>query len=205
MDESPVINGAVFDWGGVLIEDPAPGLAAYCARALGVTPKEFRRASRESFPEFQKGLAPEDEFWARVSSELKVPEPETESLWGDAFRSVYRPREGMFALVSSLRERGCRTALLSNTEAPAMDHFLRQGYGMFDALVFSCAEGTRKPERRIYELVLERLGLGAEEVVFVDDRREYANGAGAVGMKAILFEGPEQLRKELARLSVGAA
>ncbi len=203
MNESAGIRAVVFDWGGVLIEDPAPGLAACCASALGVPAGRLADAPRELLHEFQKGLLSEDDFWARVASGLKVEKPAA-PLWGDAFRSVYRPRREMFALVSSLRGRGCKTALLSNTEVPAMEHFLEQGYDMFDALVFSCAEGTRKPERRIYELVLEKLGLGAKEVVFIDDREEYIDGARAVGMKAILFRGPEELRKELHRLSVGA-
>ncbi len=202
MKESAAARGAVFDWGGVLIEDPAPGLAAYCAERLGVTPEEFAAAFEKLGRAFQKGEVAEDEFWDRVSSALKVSKPEMPSLWGDAFREVYRPREEMFALVSSLRERGLKTALLSNTEAPAMDYFLQRGYGMFDVLVFSCAEGTRKPERRIYEIVLERLELAPGEVVFVDDREEYADGARAAGMKAILFEDPDRIRKDLGGLGV---
>ena len=203
MKESAAVRGAVFDWGGVLIEDPAPGLAAYCAERLGVTREEFSAAFERLGRAFQKGEVAEDEFWERISSALKVSKPEVPSLWGDAFREVYRPREEMFALVSSLRERGLRTALLSNTEAPAMDYFLERGYGMFDVLVFSCAEGTRKPERRIYEIVLEKLHLAPGEVVFVDDREEYVDGARAVGIQAVLFRNTRQLREELARLSFG--
>lgn len=204
MDERAAVRGVVFDWGGVLIEDPAPGLVAYCAEALGVARQELRTASREFLPEFQKGLVGEDDFWARVSSELRIEAPEVGSLWGEAFRSVYEPRDEMFRLVSLLRQRGYGTGLLSNTEAPAVEYFLERGYDMFDVLVFSCVEGTRKPEGRIYEIALEKLELRPEEVVFVDDREEYASAARAVGMNAVLFKSLEQLRRELARLSVEA-
>ena len=55
---------------------------------------------------------------------------------------MYRPREEVFGLARRLRERGYKTSLLSNTEAPAMAFFLELGYDMFDALTFSCAEGV---------------------------------------------------------------
>ena len=73
---------------------------------------------------------------------------------------------------------------------------------MFDVLVFSCAEGTRKPERKIYELTIEKLGSQPGQSVFIDDKPEYINGAKEVGIVAILFQSVKQVKDKLARLSV---
>ena len=91
------IEAVLFDWGGVLIENPAPGLMAYCAKALGVSVEDYVRMHNVHSEAFQKGLIPEEVFWRRVCGALNRPVPQRVSLWGDAFRAVYRPREEVFA------------------------------------------------------------------------------------------------------------
>ena len=73
---------------------------------------------------------------------------------------------------------------------------------MFDTLVFSCAEGLKKPEREIYELTAERLGVTPEQSVFIDDRTDYIKGAEQAGLKTILFKSIEQVKTNLAKLNV---
>jgi len=194
------IKSVIFDWGGVLIDDPAPGLMRYCAEALGVSKENYIRAHSKFAAEFQKGLISEDTFWQRICGELNVPKLKAHSLWTDAFKAAYVPREDMFSMAAFLQENGYKTALLSNTEAAAMQYFYTFQYNMFDVLVFSCAEGTRKPERKIYELTIEKLSSQPRQSVFIDDKPEYINGAKEVGLNTILFQSAEQVKNELARL-----
>ncbi len=199
------IESIIFDWGGVLIDDPAPGLVQHCAGVLGVNEEAYVKAYREFEVDFRKGIISEDTFWARLCGELNVPKPAIPSLWGEAFAQVYKPKEDMFSLVSLLRNNGYKTALLSNTEIPAMQYFYQQQYDMFDVLVFSCWEGLKKPERKIYELALERLGTRPAEAVFIDDKPRCIRGAQEVGLNTILFESIYQVKDELASLSVRIA
>ena len=57
-----------------------------------------------------------------------------------------------------------------------------------------------KPDPEIYHLLLERYGLKAQDCVFIDDVEKNVEGARAVGMHAIHFTGPDQLRHDLAAL-----
>lgn len=196
------IKAVIFDWGGVLIDDPRPGLMLYCAKALGVSEADYTRAHNKFSEEFQKGLISENVFWAGVCAELKTSRPKAPSLWSDAFRSVYLPRKEMFSLASKLHKNGYKTAVLSNTEAPAMQFFYQLRYNMFDVVVFSCVERTKKPEREIYELTIQRLKTRPRQAVFIDDRPEYINGAKEVGLNTIVFKSGEQVKDELARFSV---
>jgi len=196
------IESIIFDWGGVLIDDPEPGLMQYCADALAAPNEDYIKAHRKFTADFQKGLIMEDTFWARICGELSVPKPEAFSLWAKAFEAVYSPRVDMFSLARSLSKNGYKIALLSNAEPPAMQYFYQQRYDMFDTLVFSCEEKTRKPERKIYELALERLGSQPTQSIFVDDKPEYINGAQEVGINTVLFQSMDQVRHELARLGV---
>lgn len=196
------IKSVIFDWGGVLIDDPAPELMGYCADALGVPKEDYTKAHRRFAGDFQTGGITEDTFWSRLCGELGAAKPKIPSLWTEAFKTVYSPKADMFSLARSLRENGCTIALLSNTEPPTMQYFYQQGYDMFDVLVFSCAEGIKKPERKIYELTLKRLDVKPKQSVFIDDRQDYINGAKEVGLNAILFKSVERIRNELSLLGV---
>jgi putative hydrolase of the HAD superfamily len=196
------IEAIIFDWGGVLIDDPRPALMRYCAKALGVSEKDYLVAHWKFAADFIKGLISEDVFWARVCGELNKPRPKVQSLWGDTFRAAYSPMPQVFAMVSRLRNSGYKTALLSNTEVPAVEFFGELQYDMFDVAVFSCAEGMAKPDRKIYEITVARLDCQSGQAVFIDDRPENINGAKETGLSTILFRDIEQVKKELSRLSV---
>jgi epoxide hydrolase-like predicted phosphatase len=194
------IKSVIFDWGGVLIEDPAPGLVQYCALALNVSKEEYTKAYRKFSADFQKNLISEDTFWEKISSELKISKPKIPSLWTDAFKAAYVPRKEMFILAAELGEKGYKTAVLSNTEVPSMQYFYKLGYDMFDVVVFSCVEGTIKPERKIFEIALAKLDCTPEQSVFIDDNPEFIKAAKEYGLHAILFESIEKIKNKLTEL-----
>jgi FMN phosphatase YigB (HAD superfamily) len=196
------ITSVIFDWGGVLIDDPAPLLFSVFSRTLGVPVTEFASALKRHGEPFQKGLCSEDEFWGRVCADLNVARPTMPSLWGATFRAVYLPKRGTWAIARWLHEAGYRTALLSNTELPGVKHFRAAQPHCFDALVFSCCEHCRKPEKRIYELAVEKLASRPDQAVFIDDSEPYVQGARDAGLHAIRFRSPPALVEELAALGI---
>jgi epoxide hydrolase-like predicted phosphatase len=196
------IESIIFDWGGVLIDDPRPGLLKYCSEAFGVPLEEYTPVHDMFLDDFHKGEIGEERFWRQISSKLGKPMPSAQSQWYDAFRFAYVPKQEMFDLACSLHDKGYKIALLSNTELPAVRFFHEQNYNMFDLFVFSCIERMMKPQRRIYEITLERLGSKAERTVFIDDVQDYIRAAKLVGLNTILFENVNQVKGELARLGV---
>jgi putative hydrolase of the HAD superfamily len=98
----------------------------------------------------------------------------------------------------------CMVGALNNeareTNEFRFDHFgLR---GLFQVTLSSCYLGLRKPDAAIYRRALEILGRPAERILFIDDREENVTGAEAIGMKAIQFEGAENLQLKLTELEV---
>ena len=61
------ISTVIFDWGGVVINDPAPGLMRYCAQALGVSEDAYTQVHRQISEPFQRGLISESQFWQAVA------------------------------------------------------------------------------------------------------------------------------------------
>ena len=122
----------------------------------------------------------------------------------DTWFETLTPNEPMIELMRSLRERRLRTALLTNNirewephwraKIPAIDE-------IFEVIVDSAFVGMRKPDPRIYELTLERLGdVRAEECVFVDDVDVNCAAAEALGMRAVHFTGAERAIGEVESL-----
>ena len=67
-------------------------------------------------------------------------------------------------------------------------------FGHFRDVVVSAEEGVIKPERRIYEIVLQRTGLAAADLLFVDDNPDNIAAAEALGFHTHLFSDPAALR-----------
>ena len=65
-------------------------------------------------------------------------------------------------------------------------------------VVSSALVGIAKPDRRIYEIAVERAGVPAERCLFVDDRKENVDAAVALGMAGVHYRGPDDLREALA-------
>ena len=188
-----MVKTIIFDWGGVLIENPAHGIVSYCASHLGTDEKTLITARNKLFTEFQKGAISEDVFWTEVCNELRLQKPRTSSLWADAFRHAYSPIEEMFNFAHSLKDITYNVCILSNTEYPALNHLNEPRYAPFNPIITSCIEGFIKPEQKIYEIALEKTKTIPEETLFIDDKIENLNGAEKLGISTFLFNGREQI------------
>lgn len=91
--------------------------------------------------------------------------------------------------LASLRERGVKTALVSNCSHSTRPVVERLGLETaFDRVVLSFEVRAMKPDPAIYEATLEQLGgVAPERAVFVDDQPSYCDGATAIGIDARLI------------------
>jgi putative hydrolase of the HAD superfamily len=195
----------ISDFGGVLTSPLHGGFLAYQEES-GVSLEELghamARATEEHgepplFP-LERGEISESEFRARIAPHLE-----------DGFdltrlRTFYFERmeanRPMIEFVGEVRARGLRTALLTNNVRewePLWRAKLPEIDELFEVVVDSAFVGLRKPDPAIYELTLERLGMAAEECVFVDDLELNCEAARSLGMTAVRFERAEQAIAEL--------
>ena len=180
-DRNP-IESVVFDWGGVLIDDPVPGFLAFIEvhfPRFGV--REF---DEEAMVDFQKGTISEMEFWSRIGLEnIEMNSLFQGSLWRSAFESTYAERAPVFAIAKQLQLKGITTAVLSNTEKPSVEMFQSKGYTCFDETYFSCDWGMVKPESVIYQRCIDSLGYPSDRILFIDDKPENIEAAKRAGMQ----------------------
>ncbi len=192
-----LIKGIAFDWGGVLIKNPVDDFVKECANTIDVSEKDFRNNYSNFRDEFERGFTSESVLWKKMEKILNREIAYKNSIWFDCFKKVYYPQKNIFDLVKKLKKIGYKIALLSNTEVPAMEYFQELKYNYFEVTVFSCAEGVVKPESQIYNILLDRLKLSANQILFIDDKEENIMGARKTGIKSIHYNNYKQLISEL--------
>jgi len=107
------------------------------------------------------------------------------------------------AWMKALKASGLRIGILTNMP-PAMATRFKRAFADFialaDAMVISGEEGMFKPQRRIYDLLVSRIGLPPEELCFIDDVESNCDGARRAGWKAVQFESNGQVERDFKTL-----
>lgn len=198
-----MIRSILFDWGGVLIDDPSKGFIDYCSSSLGVPSKTLEAAFHKFEVDFQTDQMNEAEMWRRVCNNLSINQPKSKSLWTDAVNKVFKDKKEIYDLVEILKMNGYKIGILSNTEIPTVNYFITNNYiRFFDVTVFSCFEKCVKPQEKIYRIALERLESSPDETIFIDDKPKYVEAAKKLGLVGILFENVVQLKNDLSALNI---
>src|SRR5689334_1162314 len=105
----------------------------------------------------------------------------------------------MIAFMRQLRGRGYKMAICTNNvrEWEPLWRAKLPVDEIFDVVVDSAFVGSRKPEPRIYQITLERLGTAPEATLFVDDVDVNCEGARTAGMQAIRFRSTDQAIEDI--------
>jgi epoxide hydrolase-like predicted phosphatase len=201
------ISAVVFDLGGVLTVPPFTGVYAY-EDEVGL-PRDTLSAFFRGDPvmsRVERGEIPARDFWKYVGKTVE----ERHGIRID-LRRFARLAETAGALeprmIDLLRELHGRytLGLLTNNVKEATVWRDQLPHELFDVAIDSSAVGLRKPDSRIYELLLERLARPAAEVVYVDDFEENLPPAAALGFQTVHFEDPDQCRRALEQHGVAVS
>jgi 2-haloacid dehalogenase len=114
------------------------------------------------------------------------------------------PIEGTVRILAELKDAGHELHALTNWSAEKFP-IARERYAFltwFETILVSGEHGLIKPDPRIFELLLERIGREAHACIYIDDNLKNVAAATELGFAAVHFQGPEQLRDELARLDL---
>lgn len=106
-------------------------------------------------------------------------------------RGLTEVRPPILAALQALRARGLRLGLVSNASHDEIEAWPDSPLApLFDAVLFSCREKVAKPDPRIFLRAAERLGVAAEECLFVGDggSGEHSGARGA-GMRTVRLLG----------------
>ncbi|GGN05838.1 hydrolase [Thermus composti] len=193
------MRGALLDWDGVLLlldEEAlyrkALALALQGAgreRAFGVLARALGRIGEAVRRLEVRTLEEEARFWQglirEAARDLGLP---LRALEGLRYYHFLRQAPGAEALLQSLKARGLKVGVLSNTLPSLKESLAHHGLARYvDGFFASCALGVAKPDPRAFLLALEGLGLAPEEILYLDDDPENVEAARRLGLRAEVY------------------
>lgn len=199
------IKNIVFDLGGVLIDLDFKSAINGLQKAGFTNVKEQLQAfDREGiFQKFELGEISADEFRAsiRENSNVSLTDEEVDSLWNLMLLEI--PREKL-ELILDLRSK-YMVYLLSNTNSIHWDYvcknaFNYRGFRMddyFEETFLSYEMHLAKPDKAIFETMLNDANLLPEETLFIDDLEANCKAAEEVGIHAHHYHIGDDLSKIL--------
>ncbi|MEX1005351.1 MAG: HAD-IA family hydrolase [Acidimicrobiia bacterium] len=181
------VQAVILDLGGVVLDSPLDAIAAFEDRN-GIPPGTVNTLVTEtgdagSWARHERGEIVRESFLAEFAGEFAARglDVDTPALMTEIDASI-RVRPRMLHTVDRLRDSGFRLAALTNNWRPFGPNGLA---AHFDTVVESVVEGTRKPERRIYEICVERLGVRPEACIMLDDLGPNLKPARSMGMRTV--------------------
>jgi putative hydrolase of the HAD superfamily len=197
------MTAVVFDFFGTLTPvSPSEAWASNAARlaaVLGVGVGPLLQVLDDSFAERASGALGDVRQTMQVLSD-RLGVRLTEEQLDEAAATRRSVQESMFALrpealgvIERLRSAGMKTGLVSDCTSELPDAWARLPLAaVIDAPVFSCVEGTRKPDPRLFRKVAADLWTEPGQCVYVGDGGgQELTGSSALGMRAVLLAGPD--------------
>lgn len=194
-----MIKAIIFDFGRVISAQKPMSLFRRYEEELGLAPGVLNRVmfGREAWQEVLVGRKALDDYWLEIGPALGLHTLAEIQAFRQRYFGDEAINEGVLDLIHELHGQ-YKLAILSNSP-PRLTKWLADWgiLDLFDVVVCSGDEGVAKPDRAIFELTLSRLGIVAEEAVFIDDSPGHVEAARALGLRAIHFRTAEALRSEL--------
>jgi epoxide hydrolase-like predicted phosphatase len=197
------IEAVISDFGGVLTS-PLLGSFAAMQDSNGISLEHLGSAmaavaastGKNPLFELETGRMTEAAFLGALTDQLRrqLGRPVELHKFGEQYFEHLRPNEPMIEYMRELRGRGYQLAICTNNVREWEERWraMLPVQEVFDVVVDSAFVGTRKPEREIYEITLQRLGVAPGEAVFVDDIELNCDAARQLGLAAVWFQSTEQ-------------
>lgn len=197
-------RAVIFDFGNVLCRfDNArflEGLAALCGKPAQVLGQALYENSALT-QDHEAGRIGSGEFLRGVSALCGTDLPEEEFI--RVYTDIFTPIQATFDLIRKLKPR-YKLGLLSNTSPWHFEKAIRttEVFPLFDSVTLSYEVGASKPDPRLFEDALAKLGLMAEECLYIDDLPAFAQAATDHLLHGITYTTPVALMTELRRHQV---
>ncbi len=187
------MNAVLFDFGRVLGNFNKESAFQRLAASSPYSASEISQiiARRDLEKTLESGEMSEtafaNELLHHIKSNLTVPD--VLRIWGN----IISPNPAIEPYVDELIKRKVRIGILSNTspihwayiaDLPIMQKLARYGA----PITLSYEVRASKPDRKIFDTALQRLGKPADETLYLDDVKEYVDRARVVGMQAELYD-----------------
>jgi putative hydrolase of the HAD superfamily len=199
------IEAVIFDLGRVIVNiDLKGGIFKHFAQNIACSDEDTMRklVNDDMYRRAMQGKITPEQLHEKLSDRfgLHLNYNEFVNVWCGGFS----PNPGMAQLIAELSGQ-VKLGLLSDADALHWG-FIRENYPemkYFKKPTISFEVGITKPAKEIYVKAAENTGAAIENCIFFDDLAANVKGAIDAGMQAVVFENPQQVRRELAERGLG--
>ena len=196
-------RGVVFDFGGVMTTTTMPSRVKKVTDDFGIGWDDLERGFARYRRLMDGGFITIDEMYSLIwaDADIDLPADVRARILEEDYASFMEGYRNLKTLewMRSLKSDGFKIGILTNMP-PSMAPRFRRVFADFieiaDAVVVSGEERMFKPQRRIYDLLRERIGLEPDELCFVDDVESNCEGARRSGWHAIRFVDNDQAERD---------
>jgi len=193
------IRAVIFDWSGIFCTPGELFSHPKLLKRLQMTPAEIEVIMKPIQDEYYRGKISGKTFWQKVFKRFTLKEFTIKQLT-DAYLASYAISRRNLRIPLRLK-RTYIVALLSNLTEEMMRHIVKTHVlkECFHHLFFSNRMGFLKPEYKIFRIALDKMGIRADEAVFIDDTKKNLVAAKKMGMRVLHCPSPDRLPDLLRR------
>lgn len=184
-----MIKAIIFDFFGVLITE---GFKRFCDIYFP-DDKEKRRLAIELVTKHDAGAITKEQYTSGLAKLAGVGLEAVNENMNDN-----TPNDLLLDYIRKELKPKYKIGVLSNSGDDYISQMLKpEDLKTFDDIILSYRHGMIKPQKEIFEMSGERLGVKTSECIFIDDSPSHCAGARAAGMQAILYQNFGQMKADL--------
>lgn len=195
-----MITTIIFDLGGILVPEAGNSIQEGMAMYLAMPQKELAEFAAPFKARLTTGEISLHEMYDSLSKSrgLKLIADDMLKRHFQLYEQHQTARDtNIFWLVEKLKQ-NYTVPCLTNTEKEIADYNKQHGlFEIFHKAFISTDMGMKKPDVEIYQAVIKALNCRHAETIFIDDNKDYIQGARNAGIDSILYKNFEQLTKKL--------
>jgi putative hydrolase of the HAD superfamily len=142
---------------------------------------------------YEEGLMSSVEFFSELKHRFQL-EMNLED-FKDIWNPIFRDDPEVNRAILYLREKGYPLFLLSNTNELHFSYIIEKYpiVHVLDEWLLSFEVGAKKPKRRMFDAIFEKIDIRPSEVLYIDDIAHYVEAAQQLGINGIVFKHADQL------------
>ena len=213
VSKSSHIKAVVFDVGGVLQLGGAQrlnpkmthtsGVHQRVANKLKITLDQYFDSIDTIYAKSIEGQVSESVLMGVLSCNLNYPKEKLEKLFISTYRKIYKKNNYLFSVAKKIKKQGIKISILSDQWHVSKKALMpKKDYSIFSPKIVSCDVHTRKPSQKIFKILLEKLNLKPEEILFIDNKEWNIIAANKMGFATILFTDNKKIKQQLSYFGI---
>ena len=190
-----MIKNIIFDIGGVILDDSIQNISDLFKEDAT---ELWKKAFGKSFKNCLLGNIEVSDYIETFKNDVDYDKIKY-ILSKENLNISYPLMKENYEYISSLKDEGYNLYILSNITKESYEYFISiiNVDEIFMGGVYSFQEKLLKPDRRIYELIINKYNLNKEETMFFDDRVKNVEVACECGIKGIVFRSIEDINNNI--------